>query len=169
MTRMTREQREDIKRQAYTANIRGMRPSEIAKQFNLTEQMVNVLLREARKERVLLYQRDEKEDEDGAIVFILDHIQTLRNSMFATLAQLKKGQSKSNNVSGVYSGLIHLVELEAKIKGLLANRITGGDGRGPVEIMAIDERAKMIEQLKQIVNQESELEEKPNLYLMENR
>lgn len=163
--KMTEEYRNDLRRQVYSANIRGMRPSEIANVFKKSESTIDQLLKEARQQRVEQYRQDEKNNEDGAITFLLDEIQAIRNSMFTTLNKLNKAGSKSNNIAGIYNGLIHLIDLEAKMKGVMTTRVTGADGKGPIEIMPVSSRDQMIAEMKKIVEQEEKLNQ--SLYVLE--
>lgn len=154
MALLTPERREDLKRQIWAASVRGMDTQEIADSFGCSLDHVRRLLREYRKERAEEY-RENDSDDDAGRAFLLDNIQHLRGRIDRTINYYVQ-QGKHVPIPPLYSSLIHLIDVEMKLRNLTPNKIVGENG-GPIQITAVSDRQAMLEEIKARIAQEEKL------------
>ena len=147
--RWSNETRNQIRYNLYQAYGRGMSKEDLQRAFGLSEDKVDELL----DEQILKSYEDKKgQDVDMARAMLLDEIRDDIATCYTQISELEKkaaeqdkGMSKEQLASFVslQSTIRGHRKLYADVLGLTVNRVTGADGKGPIEISSTDDRDKL--------------------------
>lgn len=138
--------KEEMRRQAYAAYLRGISPDDIARSLGCKKESIYGWVRaEAERTNFSL----STEAKANVLSDRLDMVLAI------CLQEMSKTKGNSLNKSGLVNAAIRAIEIQSKIQGVYTTKVVGENG-GPIKIQAItgeDERKKAIEEIQQRLSQ----------------
>jgi hypothetical protein len=154
MARPKKEFRERQKQLVYQASLRGLSGPDLQRAFSISHTQVETYLREMEMESV---ERKSAVNEDRERAIMLDRLDEVIATCFNQISAIESGDAPRTMFAGIIGKVIGAIELQAKLHGLLVQRHAGADG-GPIEISAIQDRQKAIQEIQSRLNQINVLE-----------